>query len=211
MRSWAIFWLPVGACPVGLVRSWGRNRSSTRMLTTPTIDFRSVSPFRRPDWRWRAATGMDTELSIPSKRARFRAYDHASMVQRGPADPMFIAELCRHVLAESQRTGKPIEPEMAISLKILRLSAGLPKSRQLERFPPVGVRRARKLSSLPAIQPENDGADRVSAGDSMRSAYETEARKAVRLGGTVGRKRAQPRLLQDQAILPPPVAEKLEA
>jgi hypothetical protein len=77
-----------------------------------------------------------------AEEARFRVYDHASLIQTGnPADPKFVAELCRRYLTESRRTGKKLDAKTAFHLKCLRFAAGLPKSQELERFLPGSKRR----------------------------------------------------------------------
>ena len=78
-----------------------------------------------------------------AERARFLVWDHASLIQAGnPADPEIIEAYCRRFLGDAQRRGRKLDPQIAWNLKLLRLAAKLPKSRELEKVLPKVTRRS---------------------------------------------------------------------
>jgi hypothetical protein len=90
------------------------------------------------------------------------------------ADPQIVEESCQRELERSRRTGNAINPMLAHHLQVLRLAAGLRRSRELDRFLPKRGRRV-ATASLPAVA-EYDGqlTNAASAWSSIRSALEKE-------------------------------------
>jgi hypothetical protein len=65
------------------------------------------------------------------------------LIQAGnPADPEIIEAYCRRFLGDAQRRGRKLDPQIAWNLKLLRLAAKLPKSRELEKVLPKVTRRS---------------------------------------------------------------------
>jgi hypothetical protein len=106
---------------------------------------------------------------------RFLVRDYAALMQTGcAADPEIVEEICRRDLERWRRTGRPIDPWTVYHLKFLRLAAGLPPCKELDRFlPERGKRVAHPSPSQPGKR-NNHGAKTATDWPSIRSDLEKE-------------------------------------